>query len=221
MRFEINKKYAFICVQFSTQHRQFMNGMSSSIYQPWEHTLLGVKVKMLTCVEHHKVPNEWDTSTPPKLNCDGFIFLDEETGNRWSNQYPVASYGQTTDTADRVVMRMYPEGTDYKAIPDDEVVEMELATYRLERIENAKYDTQAVLKKVEAGIDVDKYLSAKEIRTNAEALTNFGNILKAVIEQVVGRELVIAPLTYGPTKKVLDGCFRARFKDEEDDSNML
>jgi hypothetical protein len=221
MRFELNKKYPFVCVQFSTAHRQFLNGMASSIFQPWEHALLGIEVRMLTCVEHHKVPNEWDSSNPPKLDCDGFIFLDEETEIRWSNQYPRASYGQTTDTADRIVMRMFPEGTDYKALPDDMVFEMELATHRVERIENALYDSQAVIEKIEAGVDVEKYLPVEEVRRNRQALANFRDILKDAIEKVAGRKLVIAPLTYGPTKKVLDGCFRARFEGEEDDSHML
>lgn len=220
MRFELNQKYPFVCVKFSTQHRQFLNGMAASIYQPWEHTILGIEVKMLTCVEHHKVPNEWDSSEPPKLECDGFIFLDEATGIRWSNQYPRASYGQTTDTADRVVMRMYPEGTDYKAIPEDEVLEMELATYRVERVQNALHDAQAVIKKIEAGIDVDKYLPVAEIRKNSQGLNGFREVLTGAIEKAAGRKLVVTPLTYGPTKKVLEGCFRARFEDEEDMSHM-
>lgn len=220
MRFEVNQKYAFVCVQFSTGTRQFLNGMASSIFQPWEHALLGIEVKMLTCVEHHKVPNEWDSSTPPKLDCDGFIFLDEETEIRWSNQYPRASYGQTTDTADRVVMRMFPDGTDYKALPEDMVFEMELATYRIERIENGIYDAQAIIKKIEAGTDVDKYLPVEEIRNKTQGLINFRDILKPAIEKAAGRKLVVAPLTYGPTKNVLDGCFRARFEGEADDSHM-
>ena len=220
MRFELNQKYPFVCVQFSTAHRQCLDGMASSIFRPWEHALLGIEVRMLTCVEHHKVPNHWDESNPPKLDCDGFIFVDEETGIRWANQYPRASYGQVSDTADRLVMRMFPEGTDYKALPEDTVLEMELATYRLERIENGIHDTQAIIKKIEAGIDVDKYLPLDEIRQNHQPLVFFRDTVKKAIEKVAGRELVIKPLTYGPEKKVLDGCFRAQFIDEEDCSHM-
>lgn len=221
MRFELNKKYPFVCVQFSTEHRQFLNGMSSSSFQPWNNALLGIVVKMLTCVEHHKVPNEWDETVPPKLDCDGFIFLDEETDVRWANQYPRASYGQTTDTADRIVMRMFPEGTDYKALPKDMIFEMELATHRLERLESGVYDTEVIIKKLEAGIDVDKYLPVEEIRSNSKDIAGFRDVLKAAIEHVVGRNIVIMPLTYGPTKKVLDGSFRAQFVDEEDLSHVM
>jgi len=221
MRFELNQKYPFVCVKFATAHRQFLQGMGASIFQPWEHKLLDVEVKMLTCVEHHKVPNEWDASTPPKLDCDGFIFLDEETNVRWSNQYPRASYGQTTDTADRIVDRMFPDDTDYKALPGDMVLVMELATYRLEQIESGLRNAHDVIKKLEAGVDVDKYLPVEVIRSNQGPLENFRDTVKAAIEKVTGRTLVTLPLTYGPEKKVLDGCFRVVFVGEEEEAHMF
>lgn len=58
-----------------------------------------VFMKMLTVTEHHRVPNHWE-SDPEKKDCDGYILSDEQ-GARWLNQYPRASYGQTTDHADR------------------------------------------------------------------------------------------------------------------------
>lgn len=54
---------------------------------------------LLTVTEHHKVRNEWqDAKEEPK--CDGFV-LSDASGKRFTNQYPTASYGQTTDTGDR------------------------------------------------------------------------------------------------------------------------
>lgn len=220
MRFELNQKYPFVCVKFETPARKSLDGMASACFEPYRHKLLGIEVKMLTCVEHHKVPNYWDESNPPKLDCDGFIFLDDETGIRWSNQYPRASYGQVSDAADRLVMRMFPDGTNYKELPEDMVLEMELATHRVERLANSIYDTQAIIKKIEAGIDVEKYLPVEEIRTNNQALVEFRDAVKAEIEEVAGRELVVRTVTYGPEKTLLDGCFRVQFADEEDCSCM-
>ena len=220
MRFELNQKYPFVCVKFETAARQYTDGFASGCFEPYRHKLLGIEVKMLTCVEHHKVPNHWDESETPELNCDGFIFLDEENGIRWANQYPRASYGQVSDAADRLVERIFPDGTSYKDLPEGMVLQMELATYRIERLENAIYDALAIVKKIEAGTDVDKYLPLDEIQTNSQSLMNFRDVVKAEVEKVAGRELVIKPVTYGPEKEVLGGCFRVQFIDEEDCSYM-
>lgn len=220
MRFELNQKYPFVCIKFENAVRQCLNGLASAAFEPYRHKLLGIEVKMLTCVEHHKVPNEWDESQPPKLDCDGFIFLDEESGIRWANQYPYASYGQVSDVADRLVRRMLPEGTAYKDIPPDMFFQMELATYRVERLAGAIHDAQTLIPKVEAGIDVDKYIPLAEIKTNSQALAEFRDKLTAEIEKVAGRELVTRTVTYGQEKHVLDGCFRVQFVDEEDCSHM-
>lgn len=53
-----------------------------------------IEFRELTVKEHHKVPNEWDESNPPKLDCDGFI-LHDKAGTVYHNQYPRASYGMS------------------------------------------------------------------------------------------------------------------------------
>lgn len=58
-----------------------------------------IRLIKLTVSEHHKVPNYWDEKGV--LDCDGYILLDDN-GRRFTNQYPRASYGQTTDTGDRL-----------------------------------------------------------------------------------------------------------------------
>lgn len=54
----------------------------------------------LSVAEHHKVPNEWDEKAKPVKDCDGYLLRDDN-GLVYANQYPRASYGQTSDTANR------------------------------------------------------------------------------------------------------------------------
>lgn len=57
------------------------------------------KIIELTVTEHHKVP--WDQDPEGKKECDGYILKDKD-GVVYDNQYPAASYGQTSDFANRV-----------------------------------------------------------------------------------------------------------------------
>lgn len=59
----------------------------------------GVVFNKLTVIEHHKVP--YSESTNDALVADGYILVDE-TGKRYTNQYPRASYGQISDSGDRI-----------------------------------------------------------------------------------------------------------------------
>lgn len=66
----------------------------------------GVKFVKLTVTEHHKVRSEYDeeNSIP---RCDGYIahgIVDGVTTS-YCNQFPRASYGQVTDTGDRIFKR--------------------------------------------------------------------------------------------------------------------
>lgn len=58
-----------------------------------------IKIIELTVTEHHKVA--WDQDPDGEKKYDGFILTDSK-GMVYYNQYPHASYGQTTDLADRV-----------------------------------------------------------------------------------------------------------------------
>lgn len=89
MRYEVGKTYAFIRVDFIPKQKRF-----SSLYLPGIDELKGIHVAKMTCVEHHKVKTRYGDE-----EVDGFIFKDE-TGKIWYNQYPIADYGQTTDTLD-------------------------------------------------------------------------------------------------------------------------
>lgn len=88
-RYEPGKEYAFVDVIYDRPEPMF-----TSLYVPWSDTLKEIVVRRMKCVEHHRVPGDWDDE--PKY--DGFIFQDTEGDEeRWYNQYPRASYGQATD----------------------------------------------------------------------------------------------------------------------------
>jgi hypothetical protein len=99
MRYNIGQKVPFVAFYFTYQ-----NGGKSDIGHAFYHPLfdrdLTIEMKYLECIEHHKVPEAWDETK--KLECDGFIFVDED-GNRYLNQYPIASYGQINDEEDGIV----------------------------------------------------------------------------------------------------------------------
>ncbi|BCG50189.1 hypothetical protein [Ralstonia phage RP13] len=220
MRFNVGQKIPFVTIQFERANGvKEMTGFSG-LYQPWDHKLINIHVVMLECKEHHKVPNYWDNSTPPKLDCDGFIFTDDE-GTRWLNQYPRASYGQTTDTADRVVSREFPEGTDYKAVLNsDTVCEMELGLHRLGQIHHGIFELE------KSRLDVihhpNKYSkTAEEIAAMIIQLQEFSKQVQEAIEKVAGQKIVIDKLTYGPTKKWLEGHYHPRFKSEDQAESHL
>jgi hypothetical protein len=87
MRFEVGSQVPFIHVKF-----QFPNGFNNADglsfmrYLPWESTLLGIDILLLTCTERHDVPTE-DCETQRE---DGFVFKDHN-GNVWHNEYPFSS----------------------------------------------------------------------------------------------------------------------------------
>ena len=56
-----------------------------------------IEIKALTVLSEHKVP--WEFGDGDETPYDGFI-LEDAKGNTWHNQYPVAAYGQLSDTAD-------------------------------------------------------------------------------------------------------------------------
>lgn len=85
----------------------------SSISQPlmgWERDIpVDVKFKKLTVTEHHKVRGEFEE----ELKYDGFI-LKDDGDDKFTNQYPVASYGQISDKGDRVFRLKPKDKESYK-----------------------------------------------------------------------------------------------------------
>lgn len=56
-----------------------------------------IKFIKLTVKEHHKVPGDYDE----EVKYDGYI-LAADDGTLFTNQYPLASYGQVSDRGDRI-----------------------------------------------------------------------------------------------------------------------
>ena len=100
MRFTVGESIPFVHVKF-----QFKNGESNAdglgfnTFYPWYHKLIGIDFLMLKCTEHHNVPVSESASM-----ADGFIFT-QDNGNIWHNQYPVAHYGQFSNTSDSLARR--------------------------------------------------------------------------------------------------------------------
>jgi len=67
-------------------HGHFVNPV------PHLYTISKIQFNELTITEHHKVSGEWSN----KKEYDGFKAVDKN-GLIYSNQYPIASYGQLTD----------------------------------------------------------------------------------------------------------------------------
>jgi hypothetical protein len=94
-RFTVGQTYLFTTAVWTKDD----TGQDKQHYLPLYRSLLKeVKVVALTCKSEHQVPIEYVEGRTGV----GYIFVDPD-GMEWHNQYPVASYGQITDVADRLV----------------------------------------------------------------------------------------------------------------------
>jgi hypothetical protein len=97
-RYSVGEKIYGISFQYESQ-----SGKNRGYRQPFIFGELEkpsqIDIVELTVTEHHKVSSDWDEQD--KKNYDGYKLQDDK-GQVWHNQYPTASYGQTTDTADRM-----------------------------------------------------------------------------------------------------------------------
>lgn len=96
MRYEIGQQLWTIAFKLTfTDSGKPCHHIHSVQPVPGMYDIQSIRFHCLTITEHHRVPGEWDD----KLQYDGFIAVDAK-GNRWENQFPRASYGQTSDYAD-------------------------------------------------------------------------------------------------------------------------
>lgn len=107
MRYTVGTTIPFISLSFNA-HNGTPEGYSAQIgggstYYPWSDKLTEMSITLLTCEQHVKVPNEWDTEE--KLDNDCFIFTNSTGAHKWNNQYPRAAYGQMSTEADYNVDR--------------------------------------------------------------------------------------------------------------------
>lgn len=79
----------------------FVHGDRISTSQPYSmwpnETPTDIKFIKLTVKEHHRVSGEYDD----EVKYDGYI-LTADDGKIFTNQYPLASYGQISDRGDRI-----------------------------------------------------------------------------------------------------------------------
>ncbi len=93
MRYEIGQKVLVCRVDFFNEENPFRR-----VYCPWlKDVLRGIEIEELEVMEHHKVAYSQDPKQ--ELKYDGFVLVDKK-GGKWFNQYPSASYSQTSTDRD-------------------------------------------------------------------------------------------------------------------------
>lgn len=209
MRYTVGQKYIFVHQQAELgedrkARRPFMYPM---LFLPWQHKLKELRILVLTCAEHHKVPSEWDTEC--KLDHDGFIFHDAN-GDRWLNQYPRASYGQVTDTADGRVNFDWPSGTKLEDISWDDVKYFEYD--HIERTLDSmlrgitSFKQEIANLKLPAKIDQKQYKPAEIAKMKREylglrdMLTQHMQMVISRVQAATGARIDIGPFSFVNTK---------------------
>ncbi len=94
MRYEVGQEVYVISFSYETDKFTSLFPLLYNDDQPTK-----IFVEKLTVTEHHKV--SWDQDPKDEKKYDGFV-LTREDGTIWHNQFPYASYGQTSSTADYV-----------------------------------------------------------------------------------------------------------------------
>jgi hypothetical protein len=184
MRYNVGEKTVFIDIDYVATTPRF-----GALYLPWEDTLKGIDLLMLTCAEHHKVTDGYSD----QLDCDGFVFTDDN-GVKWNNQYPSASYGQLDTSADYVVRcTVKEEGTKRKVATD-------LCAY-LDNVYRGIRDMGARLKKIEAGVpspqgDTKEWLE--------KAIASLRELVVTINEQLKTQHSLKA-VNVGYTARYIDG----------------
>lgn len=93
MRYEIDQKMFAVNFAFPGNHTHGMYSvpLKYNDIQPESINFIELKV-----TEHHRVPGDYDDV----IAYDGYL-LKDDAGTVYANQYPRASYGQTTDASNR------------------------------------------------------------------------------------------------------------------------
>lgn len=99
LRYEIGMEYVFARPVYLD--RDTGKVRKSGLYDPTRHDLKDIEFVLARCEEHHRV--HWDQDPSEEKKYDGFVFSRVDgpnAGARFCNQYPSASYGQTTTDQD-------------------------------------------------------------------------------------------------------------------------
>jgi len=128
-----------------------------------------IRFSKLTVTEHHRVPEHWEEDET-KLTCDGYL-LKDENGAVFANQYPRASYGQMTDTADRRFNLYFNKDEGETKSVMDKIDSGEILVYEFNSLEGwlkdvlESIDTNTILVANIAADPtlIDKYIPSVEI----------------------------------------------------------
>lgn len=104
-RFNVGEKHLFLINLFSNK-----NGDETRYYGIFNEstiTLLKTTIIELTCIERHVVPVEGSNDS-----YDGYVFSNEN-GDLFHNQYPSASFGQTSDLGNKIAWSTDGEFNQY------------------------------------------------------------------------------------------------------------
>ena len=145
-------------------------------------------VEKLTVTEHHEV--SWDQDPKNKKKYDGFV-LTREDGTIWHNQFPYASYGQLSTTADHV-FNFYPNFSE----EGEELQAKWLALFDNENNFPTEYESLTVnYQRLERGIrefttSPDKFPVYEVAAQKLKQLNELrGNILKAFEEKFPTKQI--------------------------------
>lgn len=112
MRYQVGEKLIVAFFKFEGEKgiRWF-----SMPYLYHEKEIEQILLKELEVTEHHAVSWEYDIEN--KTDHDGYVLKDKD-GNFWNNQFPKASYGQTSCEADFRFRRVLLSGDKEASVPD-------------------------------------------------------------------------------------------------------
>lgn len=117
MRYQLNEEIFVIHFDYASLRAKEEKFQAADFYLPFvygrEEIPSEIDLELLTVTEHHLVP--WDQDPKQEKKYDGYLLKDSQ-GEILSNQYPRASYGQTTDTGDRQFKYHFADDADYDPI---------------------------------------------------------------------------------------------------------
>jgi len=144
MRYQLNEKILAIGFYHESDEatKMIINSIGYVISTP--HLNWKFKIIELEVIEHHKVGDANDTSENPEKKYDGYILTAD--GVSFRNQYPHASYGQISDTADRVFRVVVEPGKLPQAIEKHKAVHYHLLSEQYEFLkDNIHRDREPVI----------------------------------------------------------------------------
>src|SRR5690606_19708176 len=119
MRYQLNQELFVIHFDYASLRNQEKQFLAAEFLLPFmygnKEVPSQVNLEMLTVIEHFRTP--WDQDPAEELKHDGYLLLDSQS-EIYANQYPRASYGQVTDTADRRFNYYVTGQEDHKKIFD-------------------------------------------------------------------------------------------------------